>query len=234
MIYNCPYSSSDGGLSENGDDHHHHHDQLSTFTGEATSSADGGTAKQGAAPTPTIQADPSASRLSLSPPSLVGGSGISNSTSSPSDNVFPTVSASDPLITSFSSSTESSTAASFNLISQNRAWLTMKLQTNLPSSPSRQNAAVIGPNIAGGVIGGIIGLTAIVVACFLLFKARQRKRMAPSSEFFPVTSDPASFSRLTTRLDDPNDRPPPFTQGNFSTSMYEKFDGRIAATSVML
>lgn len=110
----------------------------------------------------------------------------------------------------------------------------MKLQANLPSSPSRQNATVIGPNIAGGVIGGIIGLTVIVVACFFLFKARQRKRMAPSSEFLPVTGDPASFSRLTTRLDDPNDRPPPFTQGNFSTSIHEKFDGRIAATSVML
>ena len=114
MVYNSPYSSSDGGFSKNGDDHHHHHDQFSTFTGEATSSVDGGTPKQGAAPTPTIQADPSASQSSLSPSSLIGSSGISNPTSSPSDNVFPTVSASDPLITSFSSSTESSTAASLN------------------------------------------------------------------------------------------------------------------------
>lgn len=95
------------------------------------------------------------------------------------------------------------------------------IQTSIPSS---QNATVIGPNLVGGVVGGIIGLVAIVIACILLFKARQRKRMAPSSEFLTVTAIPVSFSQSPMRLDNSSDIPPPFTQGSYNAPLYEKFD----------
>jgi len=215
--------SSNGGGGGGGDGgghvhgpHRRPHPNHTYLAGEATGSANSSTA-QGAEPTPTTSGDPSASQTSRS--SATGQDGSSSSFNGSSGVFEPTSSASGSTsasiapITSFSSITDSSPTS-----------------TGLPSSSggvNPQNAAAIGPNkgaIAGGVVGGVFGLAIIFIACFLLYKARQRKHMAPSSEFMTVPGNPASFSRLGTRLDDPNDMPPSFTQGNFNAPVYEKFN----------
>lgn len=237
MTYQFLTSSSDGGFNGNGNGdghHHHHHNPDNTYnTGEATSSADGGTS-QSAEPTSPVSGASPTSQSSNSQSSAIGqdGSSSTDPTSSASGGASSSTSVSDPSITSFPSSTESSTTVSLDFNHTTRTWLTIRLhviQTGIPSSASEsatpQNAAAIGPNkgaIAGGVVGGMFGLAVIVIACFLLYKTRRRKHMAPSSEFMAVTGNPASFSRLGTRADDPSEMPPPFTQGNFNTPAYEK------------
>ncbi|KAI0079994.1 hypothetical protein K474DRAFT_1769896 [Panus rudis PR-1116 ss-1] len=142
--------------------------------------------------------------------------------------------------------TDSNAGVTSNSLAFPPAFDTTAAPNPTPSSVDLGTGAVtshstrrVGP-IVGGVIGGIALLILLIVA-FILWRRRRRRRrhhLAPSAEFMhhardrslgtsplPYGDNPRYPSLMRhSSIEDPDDIPPPFTQGTYKDPVYEKVD----------